>query len=84
MRPALLAEEVRKAIEHRKPMRVPMMIHMWNWAGAFEDRADEVRAIQAEYPNDMPGSVHLRELGERHQAAPSRRSGGSFFQAAFW
>lgn len=53
MRTPLPAEEVRKAIEHRKPLRVPMMIHMWNGADAFEDRADEVRAIQAEYPNDM-------------------------------
>ena len=53
MRDTLPAEEVRKAIEHRRPSRVPMMIHMWNGAGAFGDREAEVQAIQDEYPNDM-------------------------------
>ena len=38
MREALPAEEVVKAIEHRGPSRVPMMIHQWNGARAFEDQ----------------------------------------------
>ena len=53
MREPLPAEEVRKAIEHRHPSRVPMMIHQWTYAGAFGDRADQVQAILDEYPNDM-------------------------------
>lgn len=52
MREALPKEEVIKAVEHRRPVRVPMMIHQWNGAGAFEDRAGEVEAIQKEYPQD--------------------------------
>ncbi|MHC4562989.1 MAG: uroporphyrinogen decarboxylase family protein [Planctomycetota bacterium] len=53
MREPLPAEGVRKAIEHRGPSRVPMMIHQWTYAGAFEDRADQVQAILDEYPNDI-------------------------------
>ena len=53
MRTPLPADEVRKAIEHRNPSRVPMMIHMWNGAGAFEDRADEVRAILQRFDVDL-------------------------------
>ncbi len=52
MRPALPKEEVVKAIEHRKPCRVPMMIHQWNWANAFEERAPQVQEIQQQYPQD--------------------------------
>ena len=52
MRPVLPAEEVRKAIEHRNPCRVPMMIHQWNGADRFEDRKQAVLDIQAEYPQD--------------------------------
>lgn len=55
MRPALPSEEVRKAIEHRSPSRVPMMIHQWNGAGAYGERSGEVEAIQAEYPSDYFG-----------------------------
>ena len=61
-RPPLGAEEVIKAIEHRKPGRVPMMIHQWNGASAFGDRQKQVEEIQAQYPQDaffigprMPG-----------------------------
>jgi len=53
MREALPAEEVRKAIEHRKPVRVPMMIHQWNGASGDDERAKQIRQIQSEYPNDM-------------------------------
>ena len=53
MRAPLPAEEVRKAIEHRNPSRVPMMIHQWTYASAFGDRADQVQAILDEYPNDI-------------------------------
>ena len=53
MREALPRDEVVKAIEHRGPSRVPMMIHMWNGAGAFAEREQQVREIQAEYPQDF-------------------------------
>jgi len=53
VRPPLPAEEVCKAIEHRNPERVPMMIHQWNYAGAFGDDAPAVEAIMDEYPSDM-------------------------------
>ena len=53
MREPLPALEVIKAIEHRFPDRVPMMIHFWTHAGNFGDREDQVRAILDEYPNDM-------------------------------
>jgi len=52
MRASLPREEVIKAIEHRKPCRVPMMIHQWNGADAFGDRTQQVRDIQAQYPQD--------------------------------
>lgn len=52
-RPALPAEEVRKAVEHRGPCRVPMLIHQWNWAGAFGDRTAQVQELQAQYPQDV-------------------------------
>ncbi len=42
-----------KAIERRAPSRVPMLIaQYWNPADAFGDRADDVLAIQREYPQD--------------------------------
>jgi len=53
VRNALPAEEVRKAIEHRKPSRVPMNIHQWVGVGTYGDRADEVQAILDEYPCDV-------------------------------
>ncbi|MEN6665054.1 MAG: uroporphyrinogen decarboxylase family protein [Phycisphaerae bacterium] len=53
IRQPLPRDEVVKAIEHRRPSRVPMMIHQWNWAGAFGERTAEVEAIQAEYPQDF-------------------------------
>ena len=53
MREALPREEVVKAIEHRRPRRVPMMIHHWNWPQAFGAREGLVREIQAEYPQDF-------------------------------
>ena len=53
MREPLPREEVVKAIEHRRPQRVPMMIHHWNGAQAFGEREGLVRAIQAEYPQDF-------------------------------
>ena len=63
MREALPREEVIKAIEHKSPKRVPMMIHQWNWASAFGDRTEEVQAILDQYPSDaafggprMPGT----------------------------
>lgn len=52
MRDVLPKEEVVKAIEHGGPRRVPMMIHQWNGTRAFEEREEEVKAIQAEYPQD--------------------------------
>jgi len=52
MRQPLPREEVRKAIEFRKPSRVPMMIHMWNGPGDEPVRAAKIREIQAEYPSD--------------------------------
>ena len=53
MRAPLPKEQVINAIEHRRPVRVPMMIHQWNNADAFGERSAEVRALQAEYPSDM-------------------------------
>jgi len=53
MRNPLPKDEVVKAIEHRGPCRVPMMIHMWNSPGTFEEREPQVREIQAEYPQDF-------------------------------
>ena len=53
MREPLPASEVRNAIEHKSPSRVPMMIHQWTYPGAFGDRAEELQAILDEYPNDM-------------------------------
>jgi hypothetical protein len=52
MREVLPCEDVVKAVERRQPLRVPMMIHQWNGAGAFGDLAGEVEAIQREYPQD--------------------------------
>ncbi len=52
MRTALPREEVVKAVEHRGPVRVPMMIHRWNDPGEFGDRAGEVEALRAAYPCD--------------------------------
>jgi len=51
-RPHLSSEEVRKAIEHRSPCRVPMMLHPWNPANTFGERASQVEEIQRQYPND--------------------------------
>jgi hypothetical protein len=45
-------KEVINAIQHRRPSRVPMMIHPWNVPEAFGDRAGEVRSLQARYPCD--------------------------------
>ncbi len=53
MREPLPREEVVKAIEHRRPQRVPMMIHHWNGPQAFGEREPLVREIQAEYPQDF-------------------------------
>lgn len=53
MRSALPREEVIKAIERKRPVRVPMAIaQWWNPADAFGDRQDEILAIQAQYPQD--------------------------------
>jgi len=53
MRHPLPSEEVTKAIEHRNPARVPMLIaQYWNPASAFEDRAEQVLEIQRQYPQD--------------------------------
>ncbi len=46
MREPLPSSEVAKAIEHRRPSRVPMLIaQYWNPAADFGDRAPEVLAI---------------------------------------
>lgn len=52
-RPALPADEVIKAIEHRTPSRVPMMLHFWTNPDSFGDRAQAVRELQAQYPMDV-------------------------------
>lgn len=53
MRPPLPAAEVIKAIEHKSPSRVPMMLHFWTNADRFEGRAPAVRQIMDEYPSDV-------------------------------
>jgi uroporphyrinogen decarboxylase len=53
MRPALPREEVIKAIEHKGPSRVPMLIaQWWNPASMFGDRAEQILEIQRQYPQD--------------------------------
>ncbi len=53
LRPPLSRDEVRKAIERRRPSRVPMMIHQWTYPKMFGEREAEVRGVLARYPNDM-------------------------------
>jgi len=53
MRLALLRDEVVKAIEHRRPCRVPMMIHMWNGYDPKTDAGQRVRRMQEDYPDDF-------------------------------
>lgn len=53
MRQPLPREEVIKAIKFGKPSRVPMLLHMWHWAGVHGDRQDEAEAIQRDYPMDV-------------------------------
>ncbi|MHC4981963.1 MAG: uroporphyrinogen decarboxylase family protein [Planctomycetota bacterium] len=52
-REALPREEVVKAIENGTPARVPMMIHQWNPPDAFGERAEQVREVQMQYPQDF-------------------------------
>ena len=53
-RSALPKEQVVRAIERRGGVaRVPMMLHFWNGPDGYGDRADLVRAIQADFPQDM-------------------------------
>ena len=53
MRPPLPRAEVIKAIERRKPSRVPMMIHLWNGYDPATAIGQRVREIQDSYPDDF-------------------------------
>ena len=48
----LPAAEVAKAVTHRGPSRVPMMLHFWTDASRFGERAAEAQAILDRYPSD--------------------------------
>lgn len=75
-RPALPRGEVVKAIEHRNPARVPMMIHQWTNPKAYGDREGEVHEILSRYPNDMYTAIPRMpsKWDDRSAGLPSKYS----------
>jgi len=53
MRQPLSHSEVAAAVEHRRPSRVPMSIHMWNGYDPKTEIGQRVREIQEAYPDDL-------------------------------
>ena len=53
MREPLSREEVIKAIEHRGPSRVPMILHHYSPQKAFAGREKMVKELLAQYPTDV-------------------------------
>ena len=53
MREPLSREEVIRAIEHRGPSRVPMILHHYSPQKAFAGREKMVKELLAQYPTDV-------------------------------
>lgn len=73
----LTREEVVRVIEGRgNASRVPVLLHVWTHAESFGERADEVRAIMDDYPQDaqlIP--LHIPQVYDAPQDDPSYRWG---------
>ena len=60
MREVLSREEVIKAIERRRPCRVPMILHHYAPPRVYGERAAEMQAILREYPMDV--RFHIQHM----------------------
>jgi uroporphyrinogen decarboxylase len=53
MRPCLSKEEVIKAVEHRSPSRIPMILHIYAPTGRYKGQEEAVRQMLLQYPSDV-------------------------------
>ena len=79
-RPPLQAQEVIKAIEHKGPARVPMMIHFWNFIrnDATPARKEALAQLHQEYPDDLYMASPLMPAPWQETAQPSYIPGYSW------